>query len=209
MIKLLRNYNFAKEHVINCGFADEIKWQEKIEFKCINETDFLRESAWVILCSGMRENIVRKHFNNISLCFFEWESADKILWMKKHCIENARKYFNNLQKMTAIVSAAEKIVDYGFEKLKDMLAESPIETLQAFPFIGPVTSYHLAKNLGLPFAKSDRHLARLSNSLGFSDVQILCENISYISGDAIPVVDIVLWRFATLRDDYINVFNNK
>jgi len=38
--------------------------------------------------------------------------------------------------------------------------------LQQLPFIGPVTAFHLAKNLGIEAVKPDRHLCRLSKLLG-------------------------------------------
>ena len=83
--------------------------------------------------------------------------------------------------------------------------EDPINKLQALPYIGPITSYHLAKNLGVPCAKSDRHLKRLSEMLGFNCVQQFCKEVSTLSGDAIHVVDLVLWRFATLQRDYLKI----
>jgi hypothetical protein len=47
-----------------------------------------------------------------------------------------------------------------------------------FPMIGPVTSFNLAKNIGLDVAKADRHLSRLAANVGFSDVPSLCRCIS-------------------------------
>lgn len=205
-LNFLRGYNYVKDYVINFGFKNEIEWQEKINFEEIRETDFLRESAWVILCAGMKESIVRKYFRDISFSFLEWESAEKIVNMKKYCIEYALKFFNNHRKIKAIAETAERVIDFEFEKLKIHLRKDPIVTLQTFPFMGPVTSYHLAKNLGLPVAKADRHLLRLSSSLSYVNVQDFCDVISRLSGDPIPVVDIVLWRFATLRKDYTKEF---
>lgn len=206
MSNLLECYEKIKNYVILSGYNNEIKWQKEIQFECVTETDFLRESAWVILCSGMNERVIRKYFKNISICFFEWESAGKIVEMKTYCIEYAMCFFNNYRKINAIADTAEIVFDIGFEELKKILMKSPIDTLKTFPFIGPTTACHLAKNLGLPFAKSDRHLSRISNFFGYSSVQNFCEEISRLSGDSIQVVDIVLWRFATLRNDYINVF---
>ena len=62
--------------------------------------------------------------------------------------------------------------------------------------LGPITSHHLAKNLGLQAAKSDRHLQRIADALGFGGVTETCQVLSEYSGDPISVVDIVLWRFA-------------
>ncbi len=72
--------------------------------------------------------------------------------------------------------------------------------------IGPITSFHLAKNLGYPVAKADRHVQRLSDELGFRDAQQLCQYLSEWSGEPVPVVDVVLWRYATLAPNYLTHF---
>jgi len=203
---LEKAYCEAKTYVLNSGFQNEVNWQARISFNDITESDFLREGAWVILNSGMRESVIRKYFQELTFCFFEWESAQKINESKNFCYETAIDIFNNDRKISAIIEMSERVCNIGFDKLIECLEKSPIDFLQTFNHIGPVTSYHLAKNLGLQIAKPDRHLVRLSNVLGFEDVQNLCSMISEDSGDAIPVVDIVLWRFATLKHDYLDAF---
>lgn len=205
-LNLDKAYSEVKTYVLSSGFRDEIEWQARINFNDVTESYFLREGAWVILNSGMKESVIRKYFQDLSFCFFEWESAYKINESKAFCYEAAIDIFNNDRKISAIIGMSAKICDLGFDKLKEHLEEAPIEFLQTFEYIGPVTSYHLAKNLGLQIAKPDRHLVRLSSFLGFKNVQDLCSTISEDSGDTVPVVDIVLWRFATLRQDYLDVF---
>jgi hypothetical protein len=87
-----------------------------------------------------------------------------------------------------------------------LIAENPEETLRKFPYVGPITYFHLAKNIGLPVAKPDRHLSRLANQFNFFDVQTLCDYLSEETGDSIPVVDIVLWRYATITKDFVTKF---
>lgn len=203
---LLKGYEFARNYVVKAGFGDEIEWQRNLHFEDIKESDFLRESAWVILCAGMKESVVRKYFRDITFCFFEWESAEKIVRMKKYCVEYALEILNNLRKIKAIAETAQRVFDIGFNRLKAILQDKSTEILLSFPFMGPVTSYHLAKNLGMPVAKPDRHLVRLASSLGYTNVQEFCAVISKASKEPISVVDVVLWRFATLRRDYIYEF---
>jgi len=199
-------YYEVKSFVINSGYQNEVEWQAALNFNNLTETDFLREGAWVILNSGMRESVIRKYFQKLSFCFFEWESASKINESKIFCYENAIDIFNNDCKISAIINMSTRVCAIGFDKLKIHLEQNPIEYLKTFKHIGPITSYHLAKNLGLQIAKPDRHLVRLSNSLGFDNVQSLCSIISADSGDSVPVVDIVLWRFATLKNNYLKTF---
>lgn len=199
---------FAKTIVMDEGYSAEISWQSNLNFEDLDESTFLKELAWVVLSSGMKEKVVRNLFDDISKCFFNWVSAKFIVDNKDRCFHEATKFFNNVPKISAIINAAHKINSIGFTEIKKKIRENPIETLQKFSYIGPVTVYHLAKNIGLPVAKPDRHLARIANMEGYSDVQMFCNEISELTGDSIPVVDIVLWRFATIEKDYLNVLFN-
>ena len=190
-------YRDAKRIVEHSGFSHEIAWVEQLRGWCYAETDLLRESAWVILCSGFREAVVRSKFLYISLCFSDWESARAIVDSADLCKRAAGYAFQNNAKLSAIVEVAKSVATHGFVRLKQEIDREPIAQLQRFPYIGSVTAQHLAKNLGYPFAKNDRHLARLARRFGFPDAQNLCETVAVMSGDAISVVDTVLWRFCT------------
>jgi endonuclease III len=196
-------YQMVKEFVISMGYEKEIRWQETISFDDVDESSFLRELAWVILSSGMREKIVRNIFPEISEIFFFWKNTHLILSYKEKCLSQAIKIFNNKSKISAIIAAAQRINEIGFPDLKKRIENNPLATLRQFPFIGPVTSYHLAKNIGVPIAKPDRHLVRIANLNGFANVQDFCMRISDISGDCISVVDIIFWRFAASCPDYL------
>lgn len=194
-MKLDLFYAQAKKEVISRGFASEIDWQDLQHPENISESYFLQEAAWVIYCSGFREATVRRYFSFISLCFCDWCSAKEIAENKKKCTSTAMYIFNNKRKHDAVASIAERISNCGFCRYKKQLLSQPIHTLQQLPFIGKVTSYHLAKNLGFNLAKPDRHLVRLKDMLRFPSVDALCQHISAISGDSVRVVDIVLWRY--------------
>ncbi|MGB6288676.1 MAG: hypothetical protein WBF36_00940 [Desulfobulbales bacterium] len=62
---------------------------------------------------------------------------------------------------------------------------------------------NLAKILGLDVAKNDRHLARIAQHCGYSDAHSLCHEISILTGQSASVVDVVLWRFATMSQNTI------
>jgi len=197
-----RIFSEAWEHVRAKGFEWEVEWQRKTDMAKFSESDLLRESAWVILCSGFRESVVRKAFNNISLCFCDWESAKVILESKSACINTASYYINNKKKLEAIVNVSEHINNVGFEHLKTSIMDNPIFELQKLPFIGPITVMHLAKNIGLNVAKPDRHLVRIAKKLGYTSAGELCSVLAETSGETIKVVDLVIWR-------YLAGFSNK
>jgi len=156
----------------------------------------------------MKERVIRNLFHAISSSFYYWESAKIIVENESICRHSALRHFNNAQKIEAIIITARNISSKGFNSFKTDIYLNPLEMLQSLPYIGPVTCYHLAKNIGLQVAKPDRHLKRLADSVGCSDVQRFCKYISLQTGDSIPVVDIVLWRFATITEGYLDFFLN-
>ncbi len=196
--RIAKAYLIAKQKVIEKGYAKEIDWQYEVSLEALDECTFLRESAWVILNSGMRESVVRQRFGKISEAFYNWQSAVIIAENAKTCREIALRYFNHKGKIAAILSIVKRISHDGFSDIFHGIKQTGIKYLRQFPFLGPVTSIHLAKNIGLSVAKPDRHLIRLVSRLGYKNVQVLCEDISRATDDPVPVIDIVLWRFSTL-----------
>ncbi|SRR5579871_1365872 len=191
-------YKMAECYTRAAGFGWEADWQRSRVFGDFSERDLLRETAWVIMCSGFRESTVRCCFGYISLCFCDWESAREIARHRRACIDTAAARFQNYRKLNAIVNVADTICEAGFSRLQSRIHREPIVELQQFPFVGPTTSWHLAKNLGLNVAKNDRHLAKFAEQYGFSSAHTLCQVIADMTGEPKSVVDIVLWRFATL-----------
>jgi hypothetical protein len=206
---LVSAYIRAKMEVMSAGYTEEIIWQRQVSKEEYTEREFLRECAWVILCSGMREAVVRQKFPSIGEAFLDWSSAHEITHRQQECVTAALVHFGHRAKMKAIVDCACIIQEKGFESLRRELKADPINTLQQFPYIGPATSYHVAKNIGFAVAKPDRHLSRLAEISGYPNPSELCKVLADYIGDPVAVVDIVLWRFATLRPDYRTSFLRK
>jgi hypothetical protein len=163
----------------------ELEWQRTRDTLNFSESDLLREAAWVILCAGFSENAVRRCFSFLSLCFCDWESAREICQNSSLCKATAWTKFRNEKKIDAILEAA----------FRRSVVREPIQTLRTLPYVGDITSYHLAKNLGFHVAKPDRHLVRLAHHLEFDSAQELCMKVASATGDPISVVDLVFWRF--------------
>ena len=191
----VRFFSNACSYVQNAGLLGEIAWQRKAIFTEFTEGELLREHAWVTLCSGFRESTVRRVFDRVSLCFCDWESAEAIVLAGEICCSTATSAFANRRKMRGIFSTAKHIHDVGFGQFKQSVLANPIESLQALPFIGPITSWHLAKNLGLDVAKPDRHLARVSASLGFGSPDHFCRELAITTGEQAKVIDLIVWRY--------------
>src|SRR6476469_9486418 len=86
-------YKTAKGKLMRSNFAAEIDWQCQKVFQHFTESDLLREAAWVILCSGFRESVVRQNFDFISLCFCDWQSAAQICDCAEQCRATALTKF--------------------------------------------------------------------------------------------------------------------
>ncbi len=203
----VESYIFAREKVIQAGFWDEIEWMQDLQFDSVLESDIMREGAWVILSAGMRESVIRSKFVDIANAFLEWRSSESIIREARHCRRDALKVFGHEGKVDAIFAIVRYLNKHGVDEFKNRLKTEGPDFLLEFPYLGPATSRHLAKNLGLGFAKPDRHLLRITAACGLANVDMLCSEVSLWVGDSPAVVDLVFWRFATLHSNYADVFN--
>lgn len=174
MITLLR-FKKLEQAVRKAGFETEIAWAEQLGPPA-NADDFAREAVYVIVNSGMK--------NTVALGIFD------------RCIESlqrgtsVRRVFKHPGKARAI-AAIWKQRDELFASYRS--AEDKIRFCATLPWIGPVTSYHLAKDLGADLAKPDVHLARLARR-DRTTVERLCRRLARLSGYRVATIDTILWR---------------
>ncbi len=175
----LQNYNSLVKQVMDAGYAEEIEWASNIK-TCGNSVDFLCETCWVIINSGMKEQIARKIWERIQEA---WSSGSDSSSVFKHC--------GKCDAMELVRNNHEKM----FTKWEQ--SENKIEFLQSIPYIGKITVWHLAKNLGMDVCKPDRHLVRIAATYNTTPEK-LCSDLSTATGDRIATVDTVIWRAANL-----------
>jgi len=165
--------------LIQAGYGYELSWSESIR-PCDNPNDFLKECVWVIIHSGMKHEIARK-------------IETKVL----EAIESGipvNEVFHHPGKTAAIQDIADNRGRYFEEYSED---PDKIGYLASIPWIGEITKYHLAKNLGLDVAKPDRHLERIAAKDGRTCYQ-LCSDLSQETGYRIATIDQILWRASLL-----------
>ena len=204
--RLVTLYLSAKEYVAYSGYDVEIEWQASVELGNVTETVFLQEAAWVVLSAGFRESVVRRCFRSLSRAFLDWESAEAIVTNRGDCEREALAVFGNRRKIDAITEIARRVAEEGIEHVKAEIQRKGVAYLQEFPFVGPVTSFHLAKNLGIDVVKPDRHLVRMATLSGHESPFAMCSRVASAVGDSVAVVDLVLWRYATLNGAYETEF---
>jgi len=155
--------------------AEVVEDVRRRRFEDQNEQTFLRQYVYVVLNTGMLNQVAEKMFTK---------------WLKEGS-ESVR----NQAKRNAI-KKVQKDISMWWDLLQS--SENKLAVLSLLPFIGPVTKYHLARNLGLDTAKPDRHLTRLAEHFDFPDVQSMCEALASKVGERIGVVDLILWRACNL-----------
>ncbi len=110
--------------------------------------------------------------------------------------------FPNERKIDAIARIADYVAHHGFVAVKTRIEREDVRFLAELPYIGSVTSYHLAKNLGIDVVKPDRHLVRMARMTGYETPEAMCSAVAAIVGDRLATIDTVLWRYATMDRDY-------
>lgn len=162
------------------GYFDEIKWQRELQ-PCSDADTFFSETCWVILNSGMKEQIARKIWQRI-----------QAVWYQGGNTIDAFKHAGKVKAIDFVASNHNKL----FAEYNN--AEDKITFLQTIPFIGKITCWHLAKNLGHDCVKPDRHLVRIATQYNTTPDE-LCAELSKQTGEKKSVVDIVLWRACNLK----------
>jgi hypothetical protein len=168
--------------LIDNGYRDIIEWSEAIP-PCPDAKAFALEAIYVICNSGMR-------FLTANMIY--WKCVDAL-----RARQSATTVFGHPGKGPAIdtIWRDRRKLFRGYQ-----LADNKLAYCAKLPWIGPITKYHLAKNLGVDVAKPDVHLLRLAKVEGNTVVD-MCERLAKQTGYKVSTVDSVLWR--ACADGYI------
>lgn len=179
------HYLGLKAALVKRGYSEEITWAETLQ-PCANARDFALEHAFVVCNSGMKAQIARPIFEKVKVALLAGRPASGV--------------FGHRGKSDAI-DVVWDCRDDWYWHWRGWVIEAPIDEqlawLQKLPWIGKITAYHLAKNLGVDCCKPDRHLVRLAEVIS-SEPETLCHELAAATGDRVATVDTVLWRAANL-----------
>lgn len=174
-------YRRVREAIAAAGFAEEIKWAQ--ELRPVSDPDlFATEAVYVICNSGMRAQVARQIF-------------DRIMLVLRRGGDATDAQFGHPGKREAInrIWRERLALFQEFQR-----AEDKVEWLHhGLPWIGAITKFHLARNLGIDCVKPDRHLVRLARQYGLTPTA-LCTELAGETGDRVGTVDCVLWRACNL-----------
>lgn len=165
------------------GYAETIAWSENIQ-QCQDADAFALEVTYVICNSGMAYRV-----------------ANAIYWRVVEALkadQSATMAFGHPGKAPAIdfIWQNRTVLFAAFD-----VAANKLGFCATLPWIGPVTKFHLAKNLGVDVAKPDVHMERLARAEGVT-VAALCVRLARESGYRISTIDTILWR--ACADGYLN-----
>jgi hypothetical protein len=156
---------------------EDIAWAESLTLPS-NPKVFALEAVFVICNSGMKNTVARGIYNR---CEAALVAGTPVIDVFKHAGK---------------VAAIESIWARRVHLLAEFLATAPLDRLawiEALPWIGGITKYHLAKNYGMDVAKPDVHLQRLADREACT-TQDLCARLAVETGWRIATVDTLLWR---------------
>lgn len=169
------------------GYGGEVEWAQSVTTPATPE-DLWREYAWVVINSGMKNQVAQKIWDRVRPEVEEGGRATSVFGHRQKaaaidemwtCRKSRYEHFVHLATMQGI--AADTLVNWCWR----------------LPWIGPITKWHLAKNLGVECAKPDRWLERVAAATS-ETVQELCTRLSVESGDRVATVDLVIWGACNL-----------
>jgi len=171
----LERFHHIEWAVRKAGYRDTIEWSEAIA--SVQDADGFAQAAIYVICnSGMRVTVAAP--------------------IAERCIVQLR----NGQSATSVFGHPGKseAIDLIWRDRADLFAafeaaDDKIAFCQTLPWIGPVTKFHLAKNLGIDAAKPDVHLDRLAKRENVTTEQ-LCARLARETGYRVSTIDTILWR---------------
>jgi len=170
----VERYLDIKHTVMEAGHTDDIDWCEDVK-PCSCAVDFFLEYLWVVCNSGMKYEIAQIIYKKILTAIIGHRDVSEV--------------FNHAGKCKSITFVKDN-KESLFKQYGE--ASDKIAFLSTLPHIGPITKYHLARNLGLDVCKPDRHLERIAGMYDTTP-HALCDRLAQITGDRVGTVDIVLW----------------
>jgi len=171
----LKRFRRIEAALRQAGYGSIIEWSESI-LPPVDADAFAREAVYVVCNSGFRNSIAVPIFKRCLAALEEGRSA-----ATEFAHEGKR------QAIDQIWAEREKL----FAAYRDHADK--IAFLRGIPWIGPITSYHLEKNLGGDHAKPDVHMERLARR-DRTTTHKLCWRLARESGYRVATIDTILWR---------------
>ena len=180
-------------------YSQEMEAIASTKFDQVTPEYFFREYMWVVHATGFSAKAVGKFMPRLAAAYGDFRdlaSEPLDVAAKRVCA-----VCNNPQKIRAIHQMArimcKEISSQGWSSYKSK-SLCTADKLVNLPYIGKVTCFHLARNIGLlDSVKPDLHLIRMAEHWGFKDCVSMCKEMKGSSDIPLGIVDLVLWYAAS------------
>ena len=179
-------------------YSAEIKQIASVKLEDTKPEAFFYEYVWVVHATGFSARAVGNLMPRLTDAYGPWE---KLGWEDLHdVLARVCPVVNNPQKIRAVHTMAltmcGKMQTQSWSEYREQSLSTP-EKLQSLPYIGKVTCYHLARNIGiLECVKPDLHLVRLADHWGYGSCEEMCKAVRP-EGTPLGIVDLILWYAAS------------
>ena len=148
---LLENYLIKTKNDSDKSNFQEIKNRLNNQY-ILNCNDFAKEVIYVIMTAGFRQDTAKKFYLKI----VDYLNNNKIV-----NYNDLINIFKNEKKIKSIIKVwNDKInIQRDFYKLKT--DDEKINFLSKLPYVGSITKYHFARNLGINCYKPDRWITKI------------------------------------------------
>ena len=157
------------------GYSAIIDWSDNIP-RPANAEEFAEKAIFVVVASGFKYTLAKP--------------------ISERCIAALRAGLSSASEFRH--PGKQRAIDRIWAERDEMFAAYEAETdklrfLISLPWVGPVTRYHLEKNLGGDHAKPDVHMERLARR-DKTDTHKLCRRLARETGYPVAKIDTVIWR---------------
>jgi endonuclease III len=192
-------FDRAREFVEE-SYPEELEAIRSTKFEEVSSDFFFREYVWVVHATGFSAKAVGRFMPKLMVAYGMYDDLAEEEF--EAAFERIRRVCNNRQKAKAVWKTARlmnsevgKYCQTGWEEFKQVRLSSP-EKLRELPYVGPVTCFHLARNIGLlECVKPDLHLVRMAEYWGFPDCVEMCKAVRP-EDMPLGVVDLIFWYAA-------------
>ena len=175
----------AREHVGDNVFVPP-------DFDSVDQRAFLAQYLWVIYVSGFRNAVVKMHFDALVAAFQDLD-LEKVAAMGT--IDASVLPIRNQRKADAFLKGCGLIRAEGWTDFKERIRERGRVALMELPYIGPVTSQHMALAIGLEDTeKADTWMVQCAEECSASVDQFVTF-LARESGLTRQQVDNYLWQY--------------
>lgn len=197
---------FRKAHEFTRTFyGAEMDSIQSVQWEKVDDDFFFQEYVWVVHATGFSAKAVGRFMPNLVKAYGRWDK----LGSKKDfaaVMDRVRTVCNNPQKAKAVHSTAQlmvkELISPGGKTWAEFRKErlSSPEEIAKLPYVGKITCFHLARNIGLlECVKPDLHLVRMAEHWGYKDCAAMCEDMRKGGFEHVPlgIVDLCVWYAAS------------